>query len=109
MAQNCLYHDILDTSQHHPHMDIFYMQRMFPSLSNMHHPNFIHILPKLHFHWVGTKPGKVPSEKMFSMLDLWGGVGGLRVDGAFVGGGSGGESAGGDLAGVNQELFGNRV
>ena len=43
------------------------------------------------------------------MLDLWGGVGGLRVDGAFVGGGSGGESAGGDLAGVNQELFGNRV
>jgi len=43
------------------------------------------------------------------MFDLWGGEGRLGVDGAFVGGRSGGEGAGGDLVGVNKELFRNYV
>lgn len=46
---------------------------------------------------------------MFSVLDLWGGEGGLGVDGAFVGSGSGGEGAGDNLVGISQEIFANWV
>lgn len=41
------------------------------------------------------------------MLDLWGKEGGLRVDGAFVGGGPGGEGAGSDI--VAKKLFVNNI